>query len=814
MKKSGKLLRVVFCIMLAVVASISLFACVNEDPSGPSNPSGPSEPGPSEPDPSKPELKKFEGVTFEGKTFTYDGTEKQITVSVAGTLPDGASTSYQNNSATDAGTYDATATLACNGYETKTLTATLTIEKADITANITLSDKTVEYDAQIHSLQIVGNVPAGVTPKYFYDGAEASGVSEAGTHSVRCELSGKNYNTKTLTATLTITATEKQLYSAVANGKVFFQNDLDGGKLYTNESGSVKKIGNDVPNYMVSDGSNLYYFATSMFSKVIKNYNGSAASVLYNLSGEYLATDGTYLYYAVNKLIGGSDTNGIYKIALNGGSDATPTRLTSDKAEYLAYCNGYIYYSNKSEHGYLYRISVSAGNVKGTLLHEEKADYVISDGSSVFFNSTKTAVGSIGVAAAVSKYSPSQQKVIKLTTDSGKYLTKVGEYIYYVNNDKLTAALFGDGICRVSANLTSDSSKPGDKIISAENGDGYSSLASDGTNLYYYKLNDKHFYRYNVSRKSETDLMANFVPPTDPIFALSYSEITEYKGEIYYTDPKDNSCLYKYNPSTKATFKVLAESVSGAYFNGKYLYYNSFVLTNYAFNRLDLETGESEKLSSSRYENLIFGNDGLIYCVRLGANTNSIVSFDPETKTEKTEFVEGTANKNPNVVGFEKVGEDFYYIMNPKLGYQYIYKYNAASKTAGELNSIKAKNLVVFGERIYYYGSDEGLKSCKLDGTDIKTLYGNVDINDMYAKDGKVYFSSDKNNNKGFFVYDIATDTTEKIDGNPANGIAVYDGYVYFLRSSVTYTAGIPTQDISLNGKLYRYDGTQAEELK
>ncbi len=807
MKRSGKILRFALCALIALCVCFCVFGCTPEDetvdPAPPPADTGNENTGNDNTGGTEtPELKKFTGITFADKTVDYDGSEQSVVIS--GTLPQGTKVDYENNKGTNAGTYSATATLSGDGYESKTLSATLKINKIDITANITFAGDIVEYDTREHSIYIVGDVPSGVTAAYYYNDTQCDGVSAPGEYTVRCELSGVNYNAKTLTATLKINATEKLLYSAFVNGKAFFQNDLDSEKLYYYAgSGNVVKVNNDVPNHMIANGNKLYYFSTSLFSSSIKTYDGSAASPLFDLKGEYLATDGTNIYYAVNNALSHTADNGIYKIALSASGDenAAPTRLTNSKAEYLAYCNGYIYYSNKSDGERLYRVSVSANNAAGEKLNDEKAEYIISDGTNVYFNSTKTTLG-VGVASAVSKYSPSQNKVIKLTTDSGKYLMKIDNFIYYVNNDKLTSAVFGDGIYRVSALLTSDSSAPGTKIVSSES-DGYSSLSSDGTYLYYYKFNDKHFYRYNISSGSETDLMANFVVPAETVTLSGYANVTEHGGEIYYTDPRDNSALYKFNPSTKAKFKVLSECVSNVFFNGDYMYYGTYVATNYALFRVDLTDPEHicEKIIGHRYENLVFEN-GKIYCVRItGVGNNQIVEIDPETKDSTVIY----NDRSPSVDGFEKVGNDYYFVARATLN-KYIYKYDGATREADILNDIKAENLAVCNGRIYYSDS-AGLKSCDLSGGDIKTVQSGNEVNDIYVSGNKVYFSLD-DTNKGLYVYDtVSGGSAKKINGSPAHGMVEFGGKLYFLRTAVSYSNNYPTHDQSLDGKLYCYDG-------
>ena len=90
----------------------------------------------------------FSCITFANASYTYDGTEKALIVS--GNLPEGAKVTYTNNKATNAGTYNATAKITCDGYNDLTLTAKLTIEKAPIT--VKANDIQVVKGASIPSL--------------------------------------------------------------------------------------------------------------------------------------------------------------------------------------------------------------------------------------------------------------------------------------------------------------------------------------------------------------------------------------------------------------------------------------------------------------------------------------------------------------------------------------------------------------------------------------------------------------------------------------------------------------------------------------
>lgn len=195
MKKKWLLL-----LALCGVLSVGIFAACDqsqsETPGSGTDQGGGTEQGGSDQGENNPET--ITGVTFEDQTFTYDGNEHSI--SVTGDVPDGVTVAYENNSAVNAGTYEAKAVLSGEGYVTLTLDATLTIEKATLDASaFTFEDDTVTYDGKAHSLKVEGELPAGVTVTY-----SNNGKTEAGTYEVKATLSGSNYNPLTLTATLRI----------------------------------------------------------------------------------------------------------------------------------------------------------------------------------------------------------------------------------------------------------------------------------------------------------------------------------------------------------------------------------------------------------------------------------------------------------------------------------------------------------------------------------------------------------------------------------------------------------------------------------
>ena len=140
--------------------------------------------------------KSIDNVTMESATYRYDGNIHTITIN--GELPEGVSVSYTNNSRKDVGTQTVTATIKGAGYETLVLTAELTILGKEITG-ISFDSQTFVYDTKAHSLAISGTLPSGVSITYTNNSR-----TSVGSQTVTAKLSGTNYETLTLKATLTI----------------------------------------------------------------------------------------------------------------------------------------------------------------------------------------------------------------------------------------------------------------------------------------------------------------------------------------------------------------------------------------------------------------------------------------------------------------------------------------------------------------------------------------------------------------------------------------------------------------------------------
>ena len=176
-----KKLKLILCILLTAVcaaAVIAFAACKDSGSGGGSN------------------LATITGISFGGDTVTYDGQAHSL--EVEGQIPEGVSVEYEGNDKVEPGVYTVKATLSGEGYKTLTLTATLTIEKMTLTG-ITLDGDTFTYDGQVHSLEVEGQIPEGVSVAY-----ENNDKTDAGQYTVKATLSGIYYKELILNAQLVI----------------------------------------------------------------------------------------------------------------------------------------------------------------------------------------------------------------------------------------------------------------------------------------------------------------------------------------------------------------------------------------------------------------------------------------------------------------------------------------------------------------------------------------------------------------------------------------------------------------------------------
>lgn len=148
----------------------------------------------------------------ENNVFTYDG--KAHTVEVDGNIPANANVTYiGGNSFVNAGTYDLTAIVSCEGYATQKLSTKVTVERAkyDMSA-VSFESKEFVYDGSAHSLAISGTLPKGVSsPIYTVNEKITSSATEVGEYKVIAAFTNNDPNYEDIPpmeATLKITPAE------------------------------------------------------------------------------------------------------------------------------------------------------------------------------------------------------------------------------------------------------------------------------------------------------------------------------------------------------------------------------------------------------------------------------------------------------------------------------------------------------------------------------------------------------------------------------------------------------------------------------
>ncbi len=185
--KITRIIGIVLCLVLVFALAVSITACKDDNKKD----------DPNIVPPTPTEKQEITGVTFADKTVTYNGEEHKVEIS--GTLPEGVSVEYFNNAKTDAGEYNATATLSGEGYQTLTLNAKLTINKADI-EGVSAEGLTATYDGTEKEIVLVGELPEGVSVS-----AKNNKATNAGEYTATFTLiGGNNYNDKVINASLII----------------------------------------------------------------------------------------------------------------------------------------------------------------------------------------------------------------------------------------------------------------------------------------------------------------------------------------------------------------------------------------------------------------------------------------------------------------------------------------------------------------------------------------------------------------------------------------------------------------------------------
>ena len=217
----------------------------------------------------------FEGLSFpKNNVFTYDG--RAHIVEVEGTIPANAVVTYSGgNSFVNAGTYDVTAVVSCDGYVTERLSTTVTIERAKYDmSGITFEAKEFIYDGTAHSVAISGTLPEGVSlPTYTINEKQIASATDVGEYTVKATFANDNPNYEAIPDMVTTIKIIPAEYNVKGIDIVFKNEDgklIDGtAKVYDGKS-----ITFDLNDYSeLPKNASVSFCVTDKDGKVISNSN-------------------------------------------------------------------------------------------------------------------------------------------------------------------------------------------------------------------------------------------------------------------------------------------------------------------------------------------------------------------------------------------------------------------------------------------------------------------------------------------------------------------------------------------------------------
>ena len=712
----------------------------------------------------------FVGVTFKDATYTYDG-NSYILSEVSGAPENTTITYVGRNEYVDAGTYSATAELVKEGYNDKTLTATLKIEPANMTG-ITYESKAVAYDGANHAndIQLVGVLPAGTTTKETIKNSSGNVVTVAidvGTYEYTCVISNKNYITETVTATLAIKAQNKDLPVFVSSdGTVYFANGLHNDYLYSlNSESELKLIDYSSPKeFNKYNNSTALFIAGSVFLNSVKQVNGGSTSILYTDDNidDFVKHSETIYYYSSNSLK--SSNSGIYKVdATDSGSEPQITKVFEGKSDNLAISGNYLYFTNGNNNNYLYRMNLSNSAV--SLVAEEKVHEYIINGNKLYCVVNGLINDYIGCVDL------SDLKLTKLTDASGKFLTVKNGYLYY-NYTDLYSIIDSNkkGIWRIST-----SGGEPEQVLKSENISGFDVESSSV--LVYIDSVDLHLYRYNTSTKTKTDLLNGFVAPESTPLNLGGQTVSS-GNKTYYLNMYAGKTLYVYDETTKKCSQLTPNKVESFCIYNDIMYFNQVtMITNNDLYAINLKgNSEAEKINNNDVREMVV--DGT-YMYAVHYNWAGVAAGLSRMKLDGSEYV-----KFSDVNGAKNLT-----VKDGKL-----YYINCATgQDNGNIEYINLGDITSTSEKLTGTNLSKNIKNVKqfvFDGNNIFYIYNGMIENSVRRTDLTTLGEGTK----------IASSKT-----NP-NEIILSGNYVYYYSYAATATSSAGLYRVS---KTAAADGTQ-----
>lgn len=733
--------------------------------------------------------KTFEGITFNDKTVQYDGKTHKLEIS--GNLPEGTLVQYSSNvsgvtnEAKEVGTYHITVIISKEGYQTLTLQATLKIIEQELSKfeGITFENLTVEYDSFEHKIEISGILPPETIVTYSSDVEGITNTaSEVGVYQVTAVISKEGYETLTLTAKLTIKAVDKERFIVIHNNAIYFTNGLDNESLYMYKNGEFTKVLNDEAKYLTSHKGSLYFVSKGLISSSIKMYDGNTSKVIYSANAEYLVSGGEYLYYVVNGLT--KEKSGIYRLTLSE-ENSVAEKIFEGKVKHLTYANGILYFANGNDGYKLYQMNAST-KITSKIVNE-KINELIHYNGELFF----TVDNLLGNYLA--KYMINSQKLVKLSIDNAKYITVIGNYVYYANVDILTTHIYGKGLYRVNKNVLTDQNKPGELLY--ESPYNVSSLnAIDEETVLFINVQNKHLMEFEVDSKIVVDVMENFeIEEEYTPQLLSKFETAVWKDRVYYINNFMDGALYYYDTKTNQNIRVTSNSVKSFAIIDDFLYFNQISwLVNNDLYMVNLRTGGlPELISTNDARNMVIYN-GFLYYVKenaVGVGT-AVTRLKLDSTLEEVDVLDYNAHHltvyNGKLYYIKGAGVDEIWVADILS--------NGDLSNPRRLGNDKTDWFVIVGDKIYYryVGKiNKNLSSMDLNGENKKEIITGYDPISFIIKNGFIYFTNDTWLNPKDGIYRADMDGSNIIllhesinDNGFGYNMQLVGNYLYFYSKS------------------------------
>lgn len=369
----------------------------------------------------------FIGVSFENESYIYDG-NPHILSEVKGAPENTTITYVGREEHTDVGTYEATVKLTKEGYNDKTLIATLSITKATI-SGITFANKTIYYDGNEHTLTIDGELPAGGKVTYTNNGH----FTESGSYEITAKVTALNYSDLTLTAKLTIN-------KATFNGYSYDSKTiLYDGKEHINDIQLVgtlpqgTTINENIKNSKGEKVTSAIEVGTYYYSCVISNNNYNQITLTATLTIKaqkknmpvFVSSDGS-VYFA-----NGLHNNYLYSLISNElklVDHSSPKEFNKYNSSSTVFIAGSTLFNSVKE--------VNNGTANILYTDSNIDDFVKSSNTIYYYSSNSLKASKSGIYKVDNTNSNTEPVVTKVFEGKSDNLAIYNNYLYFTNGNE------------------------------------------------------------------------------------------------------------------------------------------------------------------------------------------------------------------------------------------------------------------------------------------------------------------------------------------------------------------------------------------